>query len=114
MPRLSALLAEKAKADIEVGGSSLGIVFYVLWRERFSDEEWTQLVGLTGRDYLKTVLPRVLASWDLVDDDGHAVPVTADAIEQHNIPNTLLFAVERRALNSDLSGKVTSSNSRVT
>lgn len=114
MPKLSALLAEKAKADIEVGGSSFSIVFYVLWRERFSDEEWAQLIALTGRDYLTMVLPRVIVSWDLVDDDGHAVPVTAEAIEQHNIPNTLLFAVERRALNSDLSGKVNSSNSRVT
>jgi hypothetical protein len=110
MPKLSDLLAEKAKADIPIGGVSLSITFYVLWRERFSDEEWERLLAMKGREYLKTLLPRVLESWDLVDNDGHAVPVTADAIEQHHIPDTLLFACERRALNSDLSGKAISSS----
>jgi hypothetical protein len=114
MPKLSDLLAEKVKADIQVGGSTFAIVFYVLWRERFSEEEWERLLALRGREYLKVLLPRVVVSWDLVDDEGHAVPVTAEAIEQHQIPDTLLFACERRALNSDLAGKVTSSNSHVT
>jgi hypothetical protein len=115
VPKLSNLLAEKAKAEIEIGGSKLSIVFYVMWRERFSQSEWDELLALTGREYLKVVLPRVLVSWDLVDDDEHAVPVTADAIEQHHIPDGLLFACERRALTSDLAGKaMTSNNSHVT
>src|SRR5437588_11703651 len=104
MPKLSDLLAEKAKAEIQVGGATVGIVFFVLWRERFSDEEWTQLLAATGRDYLKLLLPRIVVSWDIVDDDGHAIPLTADAIEQHHIPDTLLFNIERRAPNRDLSG----------
>lgn len=111
MPKLSDLLAEKAKADIQVGGSMLAITFYVMLRQRFSEEEWDRLLAMKGRDYLKTLLPRVLVSWDLVDDDGHAVPVTADAIDQHNIPDVLLYAIERRIFGSDLSGKATSSNS---
>jgi hypothetical protein len=111
MPKLSDLLAEKTKADIQVGDTSFTIVFYVIWRERFTADEWTALLKLRGREYLKVLLPRVMVSWDLVDDDGHAVPVTADAIEQHEIPDTLLFACERRALNSDLSGKAISNNS---
>ncbi|GAC1329867.1 MAG: hypothetical protein NVSMB2_28730 [Chloroflexota bacterium] len=112
--KLSSLLVEKAKADIQVGGASFGIVFYVMWRDRFTPEEFADLVRLTGREYLKVVLPRVLVSWDFVDDDGHAVPVTAEAIEEHAIPDTLLFACERRALNSDLSGKAISGNSPAT
>jgi hypothetical protein len=111
MPKLSDLLAEKAKVDIQVGGASVNVVFFVLWRERFTDEEWTQLLAATGREYLKMLLPRVVVSWDIVDDDGHSIPVTVEAIDQHHIPDVLLFNIERRVLNSDLSGKVISSNS---
>lgn len=114
MPKLSDLLAEKAKAEIQVGGATVAIVFYVMWRERFSEEEMTELLAMTGHEYLKVLLPRVLVSWDIVDDDQHAIPVTADALDQHHIPDTLLFAIERRALGSDLSGKATSSSSSST
>jgi hypothetical protein len=110
MPKLSSLLAEKAKGEVQIGGSTLQIVFFVMLRERFSDDEWTSLLAMTGREYLKTLLPRVLVSWDLVDDNDQAVPVTAEAIEQHHIPDALLFAIERRIFGSDLSGKATSSN----
>lgn len=108
---MSYLLAEKGKGEIQVGSSTLTIVFYVMWRERFSDDEWTELLALTGRDHFKMLLPRVLVSWDLVDDEGHAVPVAADAIDAHNIPTALLRACADRAVQSDLSGKVSSSNS---
>ncbi len=111
MPKLSDLIAEKAKAEIQVGGSSFAIVFYVLWRSRFTPDEWTELMALTGRDHLKMLLPKVVISWDLVDADGHAVPVTAEAIDQHDIPVELLNPIAQRVVNSDLSGKVTSSNS---
>jgi hypothetical protein len=114
MPKLSDLLAEKAKTEIQIGGATVAVVFFVLWRERFSDEEWTQLLAATGREYLKMLLPRILVSWDIVDDEGHAIPPSAEAIEQHHIPDALLFAIERRVLNTDLSGKVISSNSHVT
>lgn len=113
MAKLSALIAEKGKADIQIGGSSFGIVFYVLWRSRFEPEkEWPELMALGGREHLKMLLPKILLSWDLVDDDGHAIPVTAEAMEQHEIPDALLNACAQRIVNSDLSGKVpTSSNS---
>lgn len=114
MPKLSDLLAEKANAELTVGGATLAITFYVLWRNRFSDEEWTALLALKGREYLKTVLPKIILTWDLVDDDGHAIPVTSDAIEQHHMPDALLIAIEHRVTGSDLAGKVISSNSRVT
>lgn len=111
MPKkVSDLLAEKANADIQVGGSSLGFVFWAMWRERFTDEERQSHVGLQNREYLKVFLPRILVSWELVDDEGHAVPVTAEAIEQHEIPDSLLLAFHARVLKSDLSGKATSSN----
>lgn len=108
MPKLSDLLAEKAKAEMEIGGSKLQFTFFVMVRERFTEEEWTALLAATGRDYLKMLLPRVVVSWDLVDDDGHAVPVTAEAIDQHGIPDRLLFGIEQRVFGSDLSGKAIS------
>jgi hypothetical protein len=110
MPKLSELLAEKAKAELTVGGSTLHVTFYVLWRERFSDEEWTDLLALKGRDYLRAILPKIVLDWDVVDDDDHAIPVTAEAFDQHDIPDALLIAIERRTTGSDLSGKVISSN----
>jgi hypothetical protein len=115
MPKLSDLLAEKTKAELDVGGAKVEFVFYILWRERFSDEEWTAILASEGREYLKMLLPRVLASWNIVDDDEHAIPVTAEAIDGFNVPTALLFAIERRALGSDLSGKALNlNNSRAT
>lgn len=110
MPKLSNLLSEKAKGDVQIGGSTLAITFHVMRRERFTDEEWTALLASTGRDYLKALLPKVLVSWDLVDDGGTAIEVSAEAIDQHNIPDALLFAIERRVFGSDLSGKVPNSS----
>jgi hypothetical protein len=111
MPKLSDLLAEKAKGDVQVGGATVEFDFYVMWRERFTDDEWTKLLATPGRGHLKTLLPRVLVSWDIVDDDGHAIPVTADAIDQHNVPTVLMQAIAKRAVDSELSGKASSSNS---
>lgn len=109
--KISDLLAEKATAELQVGGATLKFVFYVLWRDRFTEDELSELLALRGRDYLLRVLPRVLQSWDIVDDDGHVVPVTSEAIDQHHIPDALLMAIERRALNSDLAGKAISNGS---
>lgn len=106
MPKLSDLFAEKAKAEIEIGGSKLKIEFYVLWRERFSPDEWTALIAVNGLEHLKILLPKAVISWDMVDDDGHAIPVTAEAIAQHNMPVDLLNPIAERVVNSDLSGKV--------
>jgi hypothetical protein len=110
MPKLSELLAEKAKVELTVGGATIHVTFYVLWRDRFSDEEWADLLALKGRDYLGAILPKIVLEWDIVDDDGHAIPVTAEAFDQYDIPDALLAAVERRTTGSDLSGKVISSN----
>jgi hypothetical protein len=81
-------------------------VFYALWRERFDADQWSETLGLNGREYLKVVLPKTLVSWALIDSDNVQIPVTAEAIEQHHIPDALLFAIERRALTSDLAGHV--------
>lgn len=109
--KLSDLLAEKAKGEIQVGGSTINFVYFPMFRERFSEEEQQSFVGMQNRDYFKLWLPRVLISWDLVDSDGHAIPVTAESIDQHEIPDSLLYAFQQRVINSDLSGKVISSNS---
>lgn len=110
MPKLSDLLAEKANATIDIGGAKLAFTFYAMWRERFTEEERAGHVGMTNREYMKVWLPRMLLSWDLVDDDGHAVPVTAESIEQHAIPDSLLLAIHGRVFTSDLSGKALSLN----
>ena len=116
MPKLSALLAEKAKGDVQVGGSSVGFTFYVMWRERFADDEWAALMadGVPAREQWKAILPKVLVSWELVDDDEHALPATAEAITNYDVPDTLLAAIWRRIIGSELSGKVTSNNSHAT
>jgi hypothetical protein len=111
--KLHELLAERAKADIQVGGASVQFEYWVLWRERFSDEEWEHLLSLRGRDYLKAMLPKVLLSWDIVDDSGAPIPITAEAFDQFHIPDRLLASFDQRVFNSDLAGKAlapTSSN----
>lgn len=114
MPKLSALLAERAKADVQVGGSSVGFTYYVIVRDRFTEEEWEALLAMRGREYFKTLLPRLIESWDITDDDGHAIPVTAEAFDQFDVPDVLLSAFERRIFAGDLAGKVSSNNSHAT
>jgi hypothetical protein len=111
VPKLSNLLAEKSKGDIQVGGSTIAFTFHTFWRERFSEEETAGFLELSTRDYLKAWLPRVLVTWDLSDDDGKPVPVTAEAIEQHALPDSLLLSFHAYVIASDLSGKVRTSNS---
>jgi hypothetical protein len=110
MPKLSDLLAEKARAEIQVGGATVNVMFYVLWRDRFSEGEWADLIATPGREHIKQLLPRIALSWDIEDDDGHAVPITAEAFDQHNLPTDLLMAIATRLTGSDLAGKVPSSN----
>lgn len=102
------LVAEKAKAEIQIGGSTVPFVYYVVVRERFTDEEWEQLLGLRGRDYLKMLLPKVIVSWDIVED-GQPIPITAEAFDQFHIPDVILTAFERRVFAGDLAGKVPNS-----
>lgn len=114
MPKLSDLLAERAKGEVIVGGSRVEIVFFVMRRERFTDDEWAQILALTGREYLKVLLPKVIVSWDIVDDSGTMIPITPESFDQYHVPDVLLFAMEQRVFGSDLSGKVISSNSHGT
>lgn len=110
MPKLSELLAQKAKAEIQIGDATVTVTFFVLWRDRFTPEEWSDLLGTPGRDHVKKLLPRIAISWDIVDDEGHAVPVTAEAFDRHEIPTDLLMGIANRLTGSDLSGKAMSSN----
>lgn len=110
MPKLSDLLAEKAKGEVQIGGATVNFTFHVMVRERFSDDEWTELLALRGRDYLKRLLPQVLTSWDIVDDGGSAIPITAEGFDQYGVPDALLLVIERRVFQSDLAGKVPTSN----
>jgi hypothetical protein len=115
MAKLSELFEEKAKATLQIGGTNVEVRWYGLWRRRFSDDEWKeQVLTLSGRDYLRFFLPRVLVSWDVTDDNGLAIPTTAEAFDQYDIPDQMLYAIERRVITSDSSGKalpVTSNNS---
>lgn len=110
MPKLSDLLAEKAKGDVQVGGATVTFTFYVMVRERFSDDEWAKLTAVHGRADTAMALGKSLIDWDLVDDSGTMIPITLEAFDQYNVPDALLFAVERRIFLSDLAGKVTSTN----
>lgn len=114
MPKLSELLAEKAKGDVQVGGAAVSFTFYVMVRERFSDEEWAKLIAVHGRKDSAVALVKSLIDWDLVDDSGTMIPITAEAFDQYNVPDALLFAIERRIFLSDLSGKVPSTISSST
>lgn len=111
MPKLTDLLAERAKADVQVGGTTIGFSYYSLWRERFTDEEWQALLSLRGRDYLKSYLPKVLISWEIVADDGAPIPITGEAFDEHHIPDAILAAFDRRIFGSDLAGKVLTTSS---
>jgi hypothetical protein len=109
MPKLSDLLAEKAKAEIQVGGATVNVTFYVIVRERFTDEEWAAAQSAaSGLDEAKLALPKVLQSWDITDDDGMAIPITAEAMERYQIPPVLLGAIVHRVFGSDLAGKARS------
>ena len=68
MPKLSNLLAERAKAEIQVGGTTINFIYWAMWRERFSEEEHQSYVGMPFRQYIMIWLPRVIISWELVDD----------------------------------------------
>src|SRR5258708_8467474 len=106
MPKLSDLLAEKAKAELQVGGATVNIVFYVMPRERFTEEEWTALLALRGRDYLKAMLPHTLISWDIVDDSGTQIPVTPEAFDHNQVPDVFLFPIKPRIFASTLPPKI--------
>lgn len=111
MPKLIDLVSETAKGNVQIGGSTVEFTFYVMPRERFSQDEWDALLAMKGREYLRVLLPKVLISWDITDADGTMISPSAEAFDQHKIPDVLLFAIERRLFQSDLSGKVTSSSS---
>lgn len=98
MPKLSDILSETQSADVEIGGSKVKIVYHVFWESRFTDDDWKHLKTVTGREYFMEVLPRMLTEWDLTDDDNHSVPVTREAIEQHDVPLRFLSECERVVL----------------
>lgn len=108
--KLSEVVAEKAKAEIQVGGGTISFTFYPLYRKRFSEDEWNDILASRGIDEIRKFLPRVLLSWDLTDDEGHAIPITSEAFDQFEIPEELLREIERRVLGSDLAGKARTSN----
>lgn len=109
MAKLSELFEEKAKATLQIGGANVEIQWYVLWRRRFGEDEWTELIAKPGREHLKMLIPRLLVSWGITDDNGTMIPITAEAIEEYNIPTDVLAAIETRVVPADLAGKVTTS-----
>lgn len=111
MPKLSNLLAEKTKGEIQVGGTTLPFTYWAMWRERFTEDEWKELWTVGGRDQYKRLLPRVLISWDLESDDGQPIPITAEAFDANEVPDDLLATYWRRIAAGDLSGKVTATPS---
>jgi len=92
------LLDETQPAQVQVGGSAVGLECRVLWEEQFDETVWERLGELKGRDYFVEVLPRMLVSWELQDADGQPIPVTREAIEQHHVPTRFLRLAEKAAL----------------
>lgn len=78
--KITDLLNATKSVKLTIGPTSIDMGFYVLWQSRLDDAAWDEAGALTGRPYFARVLPALLASWDLVDDRGTPVPITAKAI----------------------------------
>lgn len=118
--KLSDLLDETGSTEVHIGGASISITYVVIWEARFTEDEWAEIRRtrtegegdaarevpvLEPREYFGRVLPRLLKSWDLVDDDGQPIPITAGAFEQYHIPTRLLRMCETAVLESMTAGK---------
>jgi hypothetical protein len=95
---VSDLLEETLDTHVQVGGSAVGLSYRVLWEEFFSDDDWSRVKDLGGREYLKEVLPRLLVSWELQDATGKPIAITAEAIEAEKVPTRFLRLAEQAVL----------------
>jgi hypothetical protein len=112
--KLSELLEEVATTDVKVGGTTFSVSYRAFWMRQFSDEDWTRVRSLPGRDYVKEVLPRMLTSWEITDADGTPIPITPEAFDQHELPTELLGAIELAVVQGGLAGKASSNGLRAT
>jgi hypothetical protein len=108
---LDSLLEETGAAEIKTSGGAFNVVYRAWWETQFTDEEWDSFRGMNGRDYLLRVLPKWLVSWDLVEVDGTAVPITAEAMDKHKVPTRLLKLIETAVVDSAAAGKGNASSS---
>jgi len=109
--KVSDLLEESGSATIETAGGSFGIRYHAWWESRFTDEDWDRFKEMNRRQYLLEALPRLLVSWELVDNDDQPVPITAEAMEQHQIPTRLLGMIESAIVETAAAGKGNASSS---
>ncbi len=109
--KVSDLLEETGETVVHVGGSTVALVHRVLWEEFFSEDDWTRLKELGGREYLLEVLPKLLKNWDLVDDKGKVIPVTREAIESEKVPTRFLRLAEQAVLRAQDGPKGSASSS---
>jgi hypothetical protein len=107
---IGAILAETGKAVVQTASGSFGIVYRVWWETQFSEEDWARLREISTREYMKEALPRMLQSWELAAQ-GEPIPITPEAIEQHQIPTRLLAMIERAVANATALGKESSGTS---
>lgn len=66
--------------------------------------ELKEMVGIKQTIYQ---LEKIVASWDLTDDNNKVIPITAAAIEKYNVPVYLLISMlnaiaqDKKALSDD-------------
>lgn len=108
---IDSLLEETGSAEIKTGGASFTVQYHAWWETQFTDEEWDEFKKLASRPYLLRVLPKLLTQWDLVEADGSAVPITAEAMERHKMPTRLLRMIETAVVDSAAAGKGSASSS---
>lgn len=112
--KVSDLLEESAQTSVQIGGQSVGLVYRVLWEEQFSEDAWEAIKALAGREYLVAIMPKLLRSWELTDDGGAEIPVTAEAIAQHQVPTRFLRLAEKAVLEAQEAPKDSAASSPAT
>lgn len=93
--RLSQLLNRRVELSVEVEGGEIKFTHNPAAYTLAFQEELRAMKGAddeeTALRFYSTALPKLVTEWDLVDDKGKTVPVTADTIRQ--IPLDVLNAM---------------------
>lgn len=88
MPKLRSIVADTATVDVPFGPEHVTVTYRpILLTQRLAE----QLQGVTDNATVMGMLAGLLVSWDLEDDDGRAIPTTADGLK--DVPTPVLVRV---------------------
>lgn len=108
MPKLADLRETTNATSVKIGKATVKLTYYVLYHAQQSEEEREEEASLTGREYLLSLIPHMLASWDVEGEDGHIVPLTKEGIEAANVPTALLDRCAMAVMEAETQGKAKS------